>query len=159
MAVSPKLGLSFVVDEAGVASSTRGFVGDTIFAVLPNVKPVHCFLLTIAMQVVRPAPLPFVVPPAITTDARGCVPASQVFSAKLWFRPSYKTFVWALAISGYTSFLFGWHVHEKAVLLFLVPLRYVNRVRTGRPPLLINRRALCPVSSQPRAMLSTGRLS
>jgi hypothetical protein len=49
----------------------------------------------------------------------------QVFSAKLWFRPSYKVFVWALAISGYTSFLFGWHVHEKAVLLFLVPLRCV----------------------------------
>jgi hypothetical protein len=55
-AVGPRLGFKLAVDEAGVASSTRGFVGDTVFAVLPNVKPVHCFLLTIALQVVRPTP-------------------------------------------------------------------------------------------------------
>lgn len=51
--VGRKLGLHLAVDPAGVASSTRGFVGDTVFAVLPNVKPIHCFVLTIAFQVVR----------------------------------------------------------------------------------------------------------
>ncbi|KAL1734298.1 glycosyltransferase family 57 protein [Schizophyllum commune] len=44
------------------------------------------------------------------------------FLVKLWFRPTYKSFLTALTLCGYTSFLFGWHVHEKAVLLVLVPL-------------------------------------
>ena len=43
-------GANFPINEAGVASSSRGLVGDTIFAVLPNVKPVHTFLVTIAVQ-------------------------------------------------------------------------------------------------------------
>lgn len=43
---------------------------------------------------------------------------------KLWRTPTYKSFITAVTLCGYTSFLFGWHVHEKAVLLILVPLRY-----------------------------------
>lgn len=44
-----------IVSGAGIASTSRGLVGDTRFAVLPDVQPGHCFLLTIAVQVVRPA--------------------------------------------------------------------------------------------------------
>ncbi|KAG6837534.1 hypothetical protein H0H93_007715 [Arthromyces matolae] len=69
---------------AGVASASRGLVGDTVFAVLPTIKP--------------------------------------IWLIKLWFTPTYKSFLTALTLCGYTSFLFGWHVHEKAVLLVLVPL-------------------------------------
>lgn len=43
-------GANLPINEAGVASSSRGLVGDTIFAVLPNIKPVHTFLITIAVQ-------------------------------------------------------------------------------------------------------------
>ncbi|SRR6267378_1288677 len=90
-------GVSFSIDASGVSSSSRGLVGDTSFAVLPNVKPIHTFLITISLQV--------------------------VFLVKLWRIPTYKSFLTSLTLCGYTSFMFGWHVHEKAVLLVLVPLR------------------------------------
>jgi alpha-1,3-glucosyltransferase len=52
--------------------------------------------------------------------------------AKLWMVPTYKSFLTALTLCGYTSYMFGWHVHEKAILLVLVPLRYVLRHRLAR---------------------------
>lgn len=51
----------------------------------------------------------------------------QVYLVKLWRAPTYKSFVTALTLCGWTSFMFGWHVHEKAILLVLVPLRYAHR--------------------------------
>ena len=50
---------------------------------------------------------------------------SLLYLTKLWIDPSYKRFLDSLVLSAFTSFLWGWHVHEKAVLLFLVPLRQV----------------------------------
>jgi alpha-1,3-glucosyltransferase len=49
----------------------------------------------------------------------------QVFLGKLWLTPSYKSFLAALTLCGYASYMFGWHVHEKAILLVLVPLTFV----------------------------------
>ncbi|KJA29945.1 glycosyltransferase family 57 protein [Hypholoma sublateritium FD-334 SS-4] len=93
-------GAEFAINESGVASSSRGLVGDTVFAVLPNVKPAHTFVITVVFQL--------------------------VWLVKLWRNPTYKSFLTALTLSGWTSFLFGWHVHEKAVLLVLIPLRQVG---------------------------------
>lgn len=45
-------GLKVPVNVDGVASTSRGLVGDTVFAVLPNVKPIHTFIITIAFQAV-----------------------------------------------------------------------------------------------------------
>jgi len=45
-------GFTLDVAKEGVESSTRGFVGDTVFAVLPNIKPSHCFAITVALQAV-----------------------------------------------------------------------------------------------------------
>ncbi|KII95236.1 glycosyltransferase family 57 protein [Plicaturopsis crispa FD-325 SS-3] len=91
-----RFGTSVDVNISGVASTSRGLVGDTVFAVLPNIKPIHTFVLTIASQ--------------------------SIFLVKLWRTPTYKSFLTALTLCGYSSFMFGWHVHEKAVLLVLVPL-------------------------------------
>lgn len=44
---------SVTVHDAGVASTSRGLVGDTVFAVLPNVVPWHTFAATVACQAVR----------------------------------------------------------------------------------------------------------
>ncbi|KAG9087100.1 glycosyl transferase [Ceratobasidium sp. UAMH 11750] len=87
------------VDAAGLASASRGLIGDTVFAVLPNVKPIHTFIVTLLCQ--------------------------SVFLWKLWRAPTYRSFVCAVTLCGWASYAFGWHVHEKAVLLVLFPMSLV----------------------------------
>ncbi|KAK5378923.1 glycosyl transferase [Exophiala xenobiotica] len=94
---APYLGLS--VDQNAVKSVTRGLVGDTAFAVLPEISAAQCFMLTLSFQLI-----------ALT---------------KLWFSPTWDSFVGAITLCGYASFLFGWHVHEKAVLLVIIPFSLV----------------------------------
>jgi len=91
--------LSVSLNHMGVASTSRGLVGDTVFTVVPNIKPSYTFVITVALQ--------------------------TIFLIKLWRLPSYRSFVTALTLCGYVSFMFGWHVHEKAILLVLVPLSLV----------------------------------
>ncbi|EJD01446.1 glycosyltransferase family 57 protein [Fomitiporia mediterranea MF3/22] len=91
-----RFGAKFALNVEGVSSASRGLVGDTVFAILPNVKPLHCFIITLAFQ--------------------------SIFMVKLWMTPTYKSFLCALTLCGYVSYMFGWHVHEKAILLVLVPL-------------------------------------
>ena len=49
--VAPYLGLK--VDPSAVNSVTRGLVGDTNFAVLPDIPPRVTFVLTLLFQIVR----------------------------------------------------------------------------------------------------------
>ncbi|KAL4769023.1 glycosyl transferase [Aspergillus nidulans var. acristatus] len=94
---APKLGLP--VNQDALTSVTRGLVGDTSFAVLPEIPKEYTFVLTLLFQI-----LPLI---------------------KLWLRPDYYTFVGALTLCGYASFLFGWHVHEKAILLIIIPFSLI----------------------------------
>ncbi|CAK7566918.1 MAG: glycosyl transferase [Sporothrix epigloea] len=91
--VAPRFG--WHVKTHALTSVTRGLVGDTAFAVLPDVSPRTCFILTIIFQ---------------------ALPLLQLFSTPTW-----DNFIGAVTLCGYASFLFGWHVHEKAVLLVIVP--------------------------------------
>ena len=36
-------------------------------------------------------------------------------------QPNWDNFIGAVTLCGYASFLFGWHVHEKAILTILIP--------------------------------------
>lgn len=92
-AVAPRLGLA--VDQSAVNSVTRGLVGDTAFAVLPDISPRTTFLLTLFFQAL-------------------CL-------IKLFVQPTADTFLGAVTLCGFASFLFGWHVHEKAILLVIIP--------------------------------------
>lgn len=47
-----KTGFDLSVNESGVASSSRGLVGDTVFAVIPNVQPFHTFVITLSVLMV-----------------------------------------------------------------------------------------------------------
>ncbi|EXX77256.1 dolichyl pyrophosphate Glc1Man9GlcNAc2 alpha-1,3-glucosyltransferase [Rhizophagus irregularis DAOM 181602=DAOM 197198] len=92
--------LGWTLNESAIGSITRGLVGDVNFALLPQVKANHTFILTLIFQM-----------------------ASLV---KLWKRPSYKNFLVSLILNGYSSFLFGWHVHEKAILLVMIPFSLIS---------------------------------
>lgn len=95
--VAPRLGLP--IKAEALQSVTRGLVGDTAFAVLPEITPRICFGLTLLFQVI----------PLI----------------KLFWQPTWDTFIGAVTLCGYASFLFGWHVHEKAILLVIIPFSLI----------------------------------
>ncbi|EGW31439.1 Dolichyl pyrophosphate Glc1Man9GlcNAc2 alpha-1,3-glucosyltransferase [Spathaspora passalidarum NRRL Y-27907] len=77
-------------------SSTRGIVGDIEFFILPTITPKLTFLLTFFYQIMSLIPL--------------------------FVQPNYRRFIGALTLCGYASFLFGWHVHEKAILIVIFPM-------------------------------------
>lgn len=79
------------------------------FAVLPSPAAFHCLILTLASFIV-PAPLlPLPDQPGMIVFARRQKP-EHVFLGASYF---------ALA-----SFMFGFHVHEKAILTAIVPLAF-----------------------------------
>ncbi|XP_025422138.1 probable dolichyl pyrophosphate Glc1Man9GlcNAc2 alpha-1,3-glucosyltransferase isoform X2 [Sipha flava] len=78
-------------------SMTRGLVQEFEHSVLPSITPHITFILTIL----------FMLP---------CL-------YKLWKSTRNPiSFVRCLVLCGLTSFMFGWHVHEKALLLAVIPL-------------------------------------
>lgn len=50
MIVAKKFGWS--LNEDAISSMTRGFVGDTQFAVLPTVEAIHTMIITVVVQLV-----------------------------------------------------------------------------------------------------------
>lgn len=98
--LAPRLGLT--VKLGALQSVTRGLVGDTAFAILPEVSPRTCFVLTLVFQI---------------------LPLFKLFFSSTL--PSWETFIGAVTLCGYASFLFGWHVHEKAVLLVIIPFSLI----------------------------------
>lgn len=78
-----------------IPGSTSGLVGSTATLVLPNIPPWATLALTVAAM----TPLLW----------------------RVWQRPTPKTFLLAFVPISLCSFLFGWHVHEKAILITLVP--------------------------------------
>ncbi|KAL6885317.1 family 57 glycosyltransferase [Trichoderma longibrachiatum] len=123
---APKLGLPLKTEALN--SVTRGLVGDTAFAVLPEVTPRVCFALTLLFQI-----LPLI---------------------KLFKRPTWENFIGAVTLCGYASFLFGWHVHEKAILLVIIPfsliaLRDRRHLGAFRPLIVAGHISLFPLIFTP----------
>lgn len=83
-------------------SSSSGLVQDVEHAVLPSITPAMTFLISAI------AILPC------------CIKAftSSEFSVRAFMRP--------LIICTAASFMFGWHVHEKAFLMILIPLQVLT---------------------------------
>uniref|UniRef100_T1JIW9 Alpha-1,3-glucosyltransferase n=1 Tax=Strigamia maritima TaxID=126957 RepID=T1JIW9_STRMM len=90
-------------DNKVTASMTGGLVQEYQHSILPNITPT----ITLICSVV-------VILPALI---------------KLWHRPSMPwDFVRCLTLCAYGTYMFGWHVHEKAILLIIIPLTLLAAV-------------------------------
>ncbi|KAF4523091.1 hypothetical protein B566_EDAN003103 [Ephemera danica] len=85
------------------ASMTGGLVQEFEHSVLPTITPATSFICSLL------AILPAMI--------------------KLWFSPHNPLhFVRCVILCAYGAFMFGWHVHEKAVLLIIIPLSILSVV-------------------------------
>ncbi|ODV97569.1 hypothetical protein PACTADRAFT_88 [Pachysolen tannophilus NRRL Y-2460] len=80
-------------------SMTKGLVGEVDFLILPNIQPWVTFALTLFYQTFSLLPL--------------------------LISPTFERFVGSITLCGAASFLFGWHVHEKAIMLVIVPFSFL----------------------------------
>ncbi|OQV11448.1 putative dolichyl pyrophosphate Glc1Man9GlcNAc2 alpha-1,3-glucosyltransferase [Hypsibius exemplaris] len=109
--VGPKLGLTD--RNASVGALTGGLVGGQEHSVLPSISPGFTMALTVI----------------------GMLPALWY----LWTAKTGEKFIRGLTTCTLASFLFGWHVHEKAILLAVVPFTWVaiSNARDARLYLLL----------------------
>ena len=84
-----------------------GLVGTSSFSVLPNITPA----MTLALVILGMAP---------------CL-------VHIWRQPSPSKFPFAAAYACLTSFLLGFHVHEKAILMATVPLGWLAASTCAAP--------------------------
>ncbi|XP_065884238.1 dolichyl pyrophosphate Glc1Man9GlcNAc2 alpha-1,3-glucosyltransferase-like isoform X2 [Dysidea avara] len=124
--VGSRLGLVHSTQGGGM---TSGLVGDMTTLVLPSVPPVVTVILTLVTWM-----------PAVI---------------HLWFTPATpRSFLKCLVLCSYGSFLCGWHVHEKAILMITIPLSIlaVEDTKSARVFMLISTAghiALFPLLYQP----------
>lgn len=71
----------------------------TQFIILPQIEHRHTLLLTFFYQIMSLVPL--------------------------FFQPNFERFVGTISLCAYSSFLFGWNVHEKSIMLIIVPITFV----------------------------------
>ncbi|XP_005090004.1 probable dolichyl pyrophosphate Glc1Man9GlcNAc2 alpha-1,3-glucosyltransferase [Aplysia californica] len=83
-------------DRVASAAMTGGMVQEYSFVVLPDVPPIVTMMVTVIAMM------------------------PSLYS--LWVSKDKVSFVRSVVLCAYTSFLFGWHVHEKAVLLMIIPM-------------------------------------
>lgn len=92
--------LNILLNKNRTSSSvTSGLVGTASLSYLPQILPIHSFLLTLL----------FILPALY----------------KLWQSPSPTNFIRSVTLTAWTSFMFGYHVHEKAILNVIIPFSLI----------------------------------
>lgn len=85
--------------KSSILSSTSGLVQEYEHQHLPSVRPMVTFVLVATFTV------PLVIKFLLNINRR-----------------SSRLFIKSVTLAAFTSFMFGWHVHEKAIILVLLPL-------------------------------------
>ncbi|KAM9788607.1 LOW QUALITY PROTEIN: dolichyl pyrophosphate Glc1Man9GlcNAc2 alpha-1,3-glucosyltransferase [Neosynchiropus ocellatus] len=99
------------------ASMTGGLVQEFQHVVLPSISPLTTLVCTLLSILVRTQ---FVIGSLLQMKISL---SSQPALGSIWRRPrGSRGFLRCLVICALGSFMFGWHVHEKAVLLAILPL-------------------------------------
>lgn len=97
--------MNFLTPEDGHNSSSNGLVQSIDHVVLPKITPLFTFLLT----AVSMAP---------------CLLVLVLYPSKS-YREGVHQFFRSLTVCSLCSFMFGWHVHEKAILMAIIPYTLV----------------------------------
>lgn len=79
---------------------TRGLVGEYVTTTLPIIKPIHCLILSVLCMI----PILY----------------------HIWRRPNSKIFLPAALYIMMCTFMMGYHVHEKAILMITIPLSLIS---------------------------------
>lgn len=95
--------ISLLTHSPRYSSNTRGLVQTFDHIWLPSIQPIFTFLLTATMMV------PCLIKLCLFTSSR-----------------KFGNFVKPLVICATTSYMFGWHVHEKAILMAIIPLTLIT---------------------------------
>ncbi|XBW36844.1 hypothetical protein QEN19_002423 [Hanseniaspora menglaensis] len=90
-------------------NGSKGLVSDVTFNILPQIPPKITFALTLFYQLLAVLPL--------------------------FFNCNFNRFIGSLTLCGFSSYLFGWHVHEKAIMLIIIPFTFL---------VVLDRRLLTP---------------
>ncbi|CAH1971281.1 unnamed protein product [Acanthoscelides obtectus] len=97
--------LNFNIGKSTTATMTGGLVQEYEHSILPSIHPIITILLTVIFTL-----------PAMV----------KLFNLNR--QPS--NFLRCLVICALSSFLFGWHVHEKAILMAIIPLTILSIMET-----------------------------
>jgi len=114
-ALNRRIGFAHITDMEG-NSSTSGLVGDFAFHFLPKITPAVSLLLVVV----------FISPALVLLLLR----KSQGGTSK---KPPSTLLLRAVVFASFTSFMLGYHVHEKAIL---VPLLPATLLVSADPPIL-----------------------
>lgn len=94
------LGKFFNINYSQNSSPMNGIIGSGSSLILKEIIPIHTVLITILSM------LPSLI--------------------HLWKYPNKKVFTLTLIQVSLSSFFFGWHVHEKAILMVIIPFGLVS---------------------------------
>lgn len=100
---------------------TGGLVQEFQHSVLPSISPSLTLVCTLLSILVSHSTHLYTEDSRWMTLTTSCL---QPAVASIWWRPcGAQGFLRCLLLCALGSFMFGWHVHEKAILIAILPLR------------------------------------
>ena len=102
-------------------SSSSGLVQEVSHQFLPSIKPRITFVLTVVFMI------PILIKLGLYTQKRYMIFIQNVhYLIQIFCSDGKITFLRSVVLCSAAAFTFGWHVHEKAILMCLIPLTLLS---------------------------------